>query len=87
MLRGAEMPLYIRDDEADELAGKVKTLAGAATKTEAVKIALRNEIARLKRRRPLAQRPDAAEAMTRPAGPTDPSFDSKPANDELWDEA
>jgi antitoxin VapB len=79
------MPLYIRDDEADELAEKVKTLAGAATKTEAVKIALRNEVARLKRRRPLSPRLDATEVLARSAG--DPNLESKAVTDELWDEA
>jgi antitoxin VapB len=81
------MPLYIRDDEADELAEKVKTLAGAATKTEAVKIALRNEVARLQRRRSLSQRLDAAKVLARSAGPTDTAFDRKAVTDELWDEA
>ena len=78
------MPLYIRDDEADELAEKVKTLAGAATKTEAVKIALRNEVARLrlKRRRPLSHGLDAAKVLARSAGLTDrvSSGTSSPTN-------
>ena len=81
------MPLYVRDDEADELAETVKTLAGAATKTEAVKIALRNEVARLKRRRPLSQGPDAAKVLARSAAPADPILERKFVTDELWDEA
>jgi antitoxin VapB len=87
MPRGVRMPLYIRDHEADELAERVKTLTGAATKTEAVKIALRNEVARLKRRRPLSQGLGPANALASSTGPADPSLDSKAVTDELWDEA
>ena len=80
------MPLNIRNEAVNQLAGKLAART-RTTKTEAVKIALRNEVARLKRRRPLSRRLDAEKALARSAGPTDTAFDRRAVTDELWDEA
>ena len=78
------MPLYIRDSEADELAEQVKRLTGAATKTEAVKAALRHEIERASLRPPLRERLRRAWEIVDSIGPADPDFEQKPFFDEMW---
>ena len=49
------MPLNIRSEEVNQLAETLASRAGVS-KTEAVRIALENEIARRSRRAPLAER-------------------------------
>ncbi|MCJ2121290.1 type II toxin-antitoxin system VapB family antitoxin [Methylobacterium sp. J-026] len=49
------MPLNIRSEEVNQLAETLASRAGVS-KTEAVRIALENEIARRSRRVPLAER-------------------------------
>ena len=80
------MPLYIRDDEVDELATRVQALTGARTKTDAVKAALQNEIKKIRRRAPLQERLAPIWAMLDAIGPVDPNFDQKKFTDELWGE-
>lgn len=48
--------LYIRDSDVDELAKKVQKLTNAPNKTEAVRRALENELARAKETIPLVER-------------------------------
>ena len=43
------MALFIRDDEVDALATELQRATGAATKKEAVRIALKHELGRTKR--------------------------------------
>ncbi|WP_353824271.1 type II toxin-antitoxin system VapB family antitoxin [Mesorhizobium sp.] len=50
------MPLYIRDDEVDALAAKLQREINAASKTEAVRIALLHELERNHARKPLRDR-------------------------------
>jgi antitoxin VapB len=45
------MPLYIKDDEVDALASELQSLSGAATKTEAVRTALKDAIKRKRARK------------------------------------
>ena len=78
------MPLYIRDDEVDRLAAVVQKLTGAATKTEAVKAALKHEIENVRNRVPLSKRLEAAKEIARSIGPRDPAFDMKSFTDEMW---
>ena len=40
------MPLFIRDDQVDDLASRLQAMTGARTKTEAVRLALEHEIKR-----------------------------------------
>ena len=58
------MPLFIRDDQVDDLASRLQAMTGARTKTEAVRLALEHEHslgARLacEHRGPAADRPGA----------------------------
>ena len=78
------MPLYIKDDEVDDLANELQRVTGAATKTEAVRTALKDAIER-KRDKKTTIRKAIAEAQRRVAamGPRDPDFDMKKFMDEL----
>ena len=80
------MPLYIRDDEVDALADKVKALTGARTKTDAVKAALLHELERLGKRAPLLERLTPVWAMVDEIGLLDDDFDMKNFTDEKWGE-
>ena len=82
----APVPLYIRDDEVDELATQVQALTGARTKTDAVKAALQHEIERIRRRAPLQEPLKPIWAMVDAIGPVDPNLDMKKFTDELWGE-
>ena len=80
------MALYIRDPEVDRLAEEIQRLTGAATKTEAVRQALKNEVAQARRALPLRERLARAKAMSDALGPSDPAFDMKAFTDEMWDD-
>lgn len=77
------MPLYIRDDEVDALANELQAVSGAATKTEAVKRALRNELKRKREEVPLIEKIRAIQERVKAMGPPDPDFDMKKFSDEL----
>jgi len=78
------MPLFIRDDEVDALAGELQKLTKARTKTEAVRRALQNELARTRKALPLRDRLARAKALADAMGPSDPAFDMKTFTDEMW---
>lgn len=78
------MPLFIRDAEVDALAEEVQKLTKARTKTDAVRRALQNELARTRKALPLRQRLARAKALAHAMGPNDPSFDMKSFTDEMW---
>jgi len=80
------VPLYIRDDEVEALAVKVKALTGARTKTDAVKAALLHELERLGKRAPLLERLRPVWAMVDAIGPLDDDFHIKSFTDEMWAE-
>lgn len=81
------MSLYIRDSAVDDLAKKVQAATKAPNKTEAVRRALENELARAENAVPLRDRvkklQDEIEAVL---GPTPQPFDMKKFTDELWEE-
>jgi antitoxin VapB len=60
---GYPVPLYIRDDEVGALARKVQAAAGARTVTDAVRLALENELRRRQDILPLADRLGKALAL------------------------
>ena len=78
------MPLYIKDPEVDklteELIGLTKT-----SKVEAVKTALKREIAQHRRKLPIRDRLAKSLAMAREAGPFAPG-NHKAETDEMWGE-
>lgn len=79
------MPLYIKDDEVDALATELQTLSGAATKTEAVRTALKDAIERKwDRKTAMRQAIKEAQEMARKMGVrNDPDFDMKEFMDDL----
>jgi antitoxin VapB len=81
------MPLYIRDDEVLALAEELQRLMDAPSKTQAVKAALRHEIARARDAKPLTERLDRARAKAAEIGTIDPSFDMKTFTDSLWEKS
>ena len=57
------MPLYIRDDDVAALAREVQEASGSKTVTEAVRLALRHELERLRDRLPIGLRLGKALAI------------------------
>jgi antitoxin VapB len=81
------MALFIRDAEVDALAEAVRKLTKAKTKTEAVRRALKAQLAQARRTAPLEDRLARAKALADSMGPSDPGFDMKAYTDEMWDDA
>jgi antitoxin VapB len=80
------MALYIRDDDVDALAKKVQQVTKAPTKTEAVRRALENELARVEQAVPLKERVEKIQNSVRAKmGPNKPDFDMKKFTDEMWE--
>jgi antitoxin VapB len=80
------MSLYIRDDDVDALAKKVQQVTKAPTKTEAVRRALENELARVEQAVPLKERVEKIQNSVRAKmGPNKPDFDMKKFTDEMWE--
>ena len=80
------MALYIRDDEVDLLARQVQNATNAPSKTEAVRIALQNELERVRKTVPLEERIKRIQDAVRAMGPDDPNLDMKKFMDEMWGE-
>lgn len=78
------MALFIRDEQVDRLANEVQTVLKTATKKEAVRIALQNELARARRKQPLDEFLAELQARAAALGPGDPDFDMKAFMDEMW---
>lgn len=78
------MSLYIRDNDVDALAKQVQQVIKAPNKTEAVRIALRNELERARQAIPLKERIKQIQDDVRAMGSDDPSFDMKKFTDEQW---
>ncbi len=81
------MALFIRDDEVDALATELQKVTKAATKKEAVRLALRNELDRTQRKRPLLAVVGELQQRVAALGPGDPDFDMKRFTDEMWGDA
>jgi antitoxin VapB len=81
------MALFIRDAEVDALAEEVRKLTKAKTKTEAVRLALRAQLAATHRALPLRERLARSKALAAAMGPGDPSFDMKAYTNEMWGDA
>lgn len=81
------MPLYIRDDSVDELAKAVQAASGAKDKTEAVRVALRNELARLKAKVSMRDKISALQQRAAERLPASiEGVDTKKLFDDLWDQ-
>jgi antitoxin VapB len=77
------MALYIRDNEVDVLARQVQDATNAPSKTEAVRIALQNELERARKAVPLEVRIGRIQDAVKTMGQEDPDFDMKAFTDEL----
>ena len=78
------MPLYIKDPEVDKLTDELIGLT-KTSKVDAVKTALKHEIASRKGSLPIRDRLAKSLAMARAAGPFAPG-DHKRETDEMWGE-
>lgn len=78
------MALYIKDDEVDALAAELKAATGAATKTDAVRSALKNELKRAREQEPLLERVRRIQERVRLVGLPNPDFDFRKFREELW---
>lgn len=78
------MPLYIKDPEVDRLTEELIGLT-KSSKVEAVKTALKHEIASRRGSLPMRERLAKSLAMARKAGPFAPG-DHKRETDEMWGE-
>lgn len=82
------MPLYIKDSGVDELAEQVRVRLGAATKTDAVRQALRHELERHEKAVPLREKLAALQQRAHDRlGLPVPGIDMKKLMDDLWDES
>ncbi|WJH38609.1 type II toxin-antitoxin system VapB family antitoxin (plasmid) [Aliirhizobium terrae] len=78
------MPLYIKDPEVDKLTAELINLT-KTSKVDAVKAALRHEIASRKNKLPVRERLAKTLAMAKEAGPM-VHLDHKQLTDEMWSE-
>lgn len=78
------MPLYIRDDQVDQLAEAVMATTGAKTKTDAVRAALEAALEQAKSRQSLFDRLGPVWNKAASMGSPDPNFDMKSFTDEMW---
>ena len=78
------MALFIRDETVDRLADEVQKTLKTATKKEAVRIALENELGRARKKGTIFERVRRAQKLAAALGPGDPDFDMKKFTDEMW---
>jgi antitoxin VapB len=80
------MPLFIRDDDVTAMAEKLAKLT-KASKTEAVRAALRHELERTRTSVPLRERLAKIHEKAAKIGLPNPAFDMKAYTDEMWGDA
>ncbi len=78
------MPLYIRDDQVDDLAVRFMKLTGAKSKTDAVRKALMAQLEVVANEKPLLERIQPILKRVKTVGEKDPDFDMKKFTDEMW---
>ena len=81
------MPLFIRDADVTAMAEELTRLTKARSKTDAVRIALRNELERTRTSVPLRERLAKIHAKAAHIGLPNPKFDMKAYTDEMWGDA
>lgn len=77
------MPIYVKDDTADQLLEDVMRLSGKEKKVDVIVEALREKKDRLEKKVPFSERIAPLQAKMRALGPSDPSFDMKAFSDEM----
>lgn len=78
------MPLYIRDDQVDDLAVRFMKLTGAKSKTDAVRNALVAQLTAVSNHMPLLDRLEPILKRADALDQGDPDFDMKKFTDEMW---
>lgn len=78
------MPLYVRDEGVNRLAGEAQKILGTPTKTDAVRFALERLLAEQESEVPIRERLKAIQRRARELGTSDPNFDEKAFMDEMW---
>ena len=78
------MPLYIKDPEVDRLTEELISIT-KSSKVDAVKAALKHEIAKRRADLPVRERLAKSLAMAREAGPFAPG-NHKQETDDMWGE-
>lgn len=78
------MSLFIRDKAVDALAKKLQQRMNAPSKTAAVRVALENELQRIKQKTPLRERVRKYQDMIAASGRLDPNFNDKAFMDDMW---
>jgi antitoxin VapB len=79
------MSLYIRDPKVNQLADELMHRLGAKTKTQAVRVALENELKRASAELTLEERVRKIQDRVAALGPADPDFDEKAFMDDMWE--
>lgn len=79
------MPLFIKNEDVNELAEKFQKIGGFSSKTEAVETALRDQIALVSNKVPLLDRLEPILQQVDSMGQEDPDFDMKKFTDEMWE--
>ncbi|MEX0404987.1 type II toxin-antitoxin system VapB family antitoxin [Aquibium sp. LZ166] len=78
------MALFIRDEAVDSLAVELQKALKTTTKKDAVRVALENELERVKRQRTRAAGITELQEKIAALGPSDPDFNMKRFTDEMW---
>jgi antitoxin VapB len=81
------MALFIRDAEVDALTEEVRKLTKTKTMTEAVRQALRTQLAQARRTVPVSERLARSKALADAVGLSDPAFDMKAYTDNMRGDA
>jgi antitoxin VapB len=78
------MPLYVRDEQVNQLAEQARKILKAPTKTDAIRQALERVVSEDAQRAPLAERLARIKQRYQSMGSIDPNFDEKAFLDEMW---
>lgn len=81
------MSLYIRDAKVNQLADELMHRLGTKTKTEAVRVALENELERVGQEETMVERVrKIQDQVAARMGPHPVDFDQKAYMDEMWED-
>jgi antitoxin VapB len=81
----SRMSLFIKDPEVGALVKELQAIMHGPTKTEAVKTAIKEKIAREKQKMSRAERLESIQRRYREMGQPDPGFDFKVFADDLYE--
>ncbi|MGV8935833.1 MAG: type II toxin-antitoxin system VapB family antitoxin [Allorhizobium sp.] len=79
------MAFIIRDEAVSALASELQEAFNLPSKTDAVRLALQHELARVRRVTALHGRIAKSQGIAQAIGTCDADFDMKTFTDEMWD--